>query len=137
MKRQILFVLMCLMFSSIYAQKEIAADELTYQLLPKMSKPIVIDFWADWCGPCKRYAPIYNKVASNMKAKADFFRVNIDNNPDLSTAFDISSIPTTIVIYDKSCHYLVRSGLISQEELKAAIDEACRRMQRNQDEDFF
>ena len=63
-------------------------------------KPLVVDFWAEWCGPCKQLAPILDEVASENADKIDVAKVNIDENPDLAMQFQVMSIPTLIVFKD-------------------------------------
>ena len=63
-------------------------------------KPVVVDFWAEWCGPCKMIAPILDEVAGENADKITVAKVNVDENPDLARQFDIMSIPTLIVFKD-------------------------------------
>ena len=63
-------------------------------------KPILVDFWAEWCGPCKRLAPILDEVAGENAEKLAVAKINVDENPDIARQFDIMSIPTLIVFKD-------------------------------------
>ncbi|MDY4812741.1 MAG: thioredoxin [Ruminococcus sp.] len=81
-----------------------AVTNLTEEMYQKevmdTDKKVVIDFWADWCGPCKMMAPVVETVASeNPDVKV--FKVNVDQEPRLADAFSISSIPTIVVIKDR------------------------------------
>jgi thioredoxin 1 len=59
--------------------------------------PVVVDFWADWCGPCKMLSPVIDEVSKELGAKAKFVKVNVDENPVPSAQYSISSIPTVLV----------------------------------------
>ncbi len=63
-------------------------------------KPVVVDFWAEWCGPCLRIAPILDEVATEQADKITVAKVNVDENPDIARQFAIQSIPTMIVFRD-------------------------------------
>ena len=61
---------------------------------------VVADFWAEWCGPCKRYGPIFEEVAGEQSAKAKFVKINVEEAGDVASTFGVQSIPTTIVFKD-------------------------------------
>lgn len=60
--------------------------------------PVMIDFWASWCGPCKMLAPVVAELAEELDGKAKVSKVNVDEQPELAAAFQISSIPTVVVV---------------------------------------
>lgn len=60
-------------------------------------KPVVVDFYADWCGPCKQMPPILKEVKSELKENVRIIKVNVDKNPAIATHFQIRSIPTVII----------------------------------------
>lgn len=62
------------------------------------NKPVLIDFWAPWCGPCRMMAPILEEVAENIGEQAIIGKVNVDEQPDLANQFEIMSIPTLVII---------------------------------------
>ena len=71
-----------------------ATDETFEQLVLRNDKPVVVDFWAVWCGPCKMVAPEMEKLAAKYDGSVDVVKVDVDANPRLSQAFNILSIPT-------------------------------------------
>ena len=73
---------------------QIATDETFEQLVLKNDKPVVVDFWATWCGPCKMVAPEIEKIAAKYEGAVDVVKVDVDANPRISQAFNIMSIPT-------------------------------------------
>ena len=71
-----------------------ATDQTFEELVLKNDKPVVVDFWAVWCGPCKLVAPEMEKIAEKYDGKGDVVKVDVDANPGLSQAYQIMSIPT-------------------------------------------
>ena len=66
----------------------------------KADKPVVVDFWAEWCGPCKMMSPIVDEIASELGDKVKIAKVNIDDNPNVPTQYGVRGIPTFMVFKD-------------------------------------
>ena len=62
------------------------------------TRPAIVDFYADWCGPCKMVAPVLEELSKEYQGKVDIYKVNTETEPDVATAFGVSSIPTILFI---------------------------------------
>jgi thioredoxin 1 len=84
------------------------------------SVPVVVDFWAPWCGPCKAIAPILEELATELGDKVKICKVNVDNNSEIAGKFEIRAIPTILVFKSGAVSDTI-VGLTSKEDLKAKI----------------
>lgn len=78
---------------------EITKENFESEVL-KSDKPVLIDFWAAWCGPCKMVAPIIEEVANEVKDTVKVGKINVDEELELAQAFNVQSIPTLVVMKD-------------------------------------
>ena len=76
--------------------KEVTDTDFDQEVL-KAAKPVLVDFWAPWCGPCRMVAPIVEELADEYAGKVDFVKMNTDDNPNTAIKYGIRSIPTLLV----------------------------------------
>lgn len=86
----------------------------------KGDKPAIIDFYADWCRPCKMMAPTFKSMAREYAGKVDFYKIDIDQQPELAQLFGVQSIPSLLFIPLEG-KPTMSVGLMEQEQLRAAI----------------
>ncbi len=94
-------------------------DDNFDEIVLKSQKPVMVDFWAEWCGPCRMVNPIVNEIAKEYKEKAVIGKLNVDSNPEVSAKYGIRSIPTILFfkngeIANKQVGAVPKSNLVSK-----------------------
>ena len=102
--------------------KEITDSEFEQEVINSKG-PVLIDFWAEWCGPCKMLGPIIEQLSVEMKDKIKIVKMNIDDNPEAPSSLGIRSIPT-MMIFKNGKPVATKIGAIPKNSIKAWIDSS-------------
>ena len=96
-------------------------DENFDELVLKSEKPVVVDFWSEWCGPCRMIGPLINEMSKDFEGKALVGKVNVDKNANVSAQFGVRSIPT--VLFIKNGEVVDKSvGAVPKATLEAKLN---------------
>ena len=104
------------------AENVITASDADFETLIGGDKPVLVDFWAEWCGPCRMIAPTVEKIAGDHSEKLAVAKLNVDENPQTAMAYDVMSIPT-LIVYADGVEKKRIVGARSEQALIAEIDE--------------
>ena len=80
--------------------KPVEITDSNFEKIINSDKPVLVDFWSEWCGPCKMIGPLVEELANEFEGKAIIGKVDVDTNPEVSAKFGIRSIPTLLVFKD-------------------------------------
>src|SRR5436305_1375320 len=100
-------------FTSDNWQKEVEQSDV----------PVVVDFWAVWCGPCRQLSPAIDRIATQFAGKVKVGKLNVDDHPDLATKYGVTSIPRVLVFKGGDKPRSQKVGLVSDSELVKMINE--------------
>jgi thioredoxin 1 len=109
-------------FSRVSSPHIVHTSDSTFsQDVLKSEKPVLLDFWAEWCGPCKMIAPILDELAAEYKDKVRIAKLNIDENPQTPPKFGIRGIPT-LILFKNGAVEAQKVGAVSKSQLTAFLD---------------
>ena len=100
---------------------EVTSEQWKQKVL-NSDKPVFVDFWAEWCGPCRMISPIVEELSKEYEGKVNFVMVNVDQNRDLASKYNIFSIPT-LAIFRNGEVVAQAAGASSKESIRNYIDK--------------
>jgi thioredoxin 1 len=89
----------------------------------KSEQPVLVEYWAEWCGPCKMIAPLLDEIAGEYKGKLRVAKINIDDNPNTPPKYGVRGIPT-LMIFKNGNAEATKVGALSKSQLTAFIDQS-------------
>ena len=101
--------------------KEFTSDNFDAEVI-KSTQPVLVDFWAEWCGPCKQIAPTVEELATEYNGKATVGKVNVDHHPSIASEYGIRSIPSLLIFSQGKVQQQI-VGAVGKGELTEALDK--------------
>ena len=101
--------------------KPIELNDQNFDEVVNTDQPVLVDFWAEWCGPCKMIAPVLDEIAQEYAGKLKVAKLNIDDNPNTPPRYGIRGIPTLMLFKDGEVE-ATKVGAVSKSQLVAFID---------------
>ena len=102
---------------------QISSTEQFEKEVLKSPNPVFVDFWAEWCGPCRMVSPVVEELSQEYEDKVDFVKINVDDNGDLAQKFNVFSIPTLAIFKDGQV-VSQKVGAGTKESFKTMIDSS-------------
>jgi thioredoxin 1 len=100
--------------------KQVSSDSFESDVL-KSEAPVLVDYWAEWCGPCKMIAPILDEVSRDYADKLEVAKVNVDENQEIASRYGIRGIPT-LMLFRNGAVVATKVGALSKSQLTAFLD---------------
>jgi thioredoxin 1 len=104
-----------------HATKKISDDSFEADVL-KADRPVLVDFWAEWCGPCKMIGPVLEELATEFLGQVTIAKMNVDENPKMPTQYGLRSVPT-LMLFKNGQHVSTKIGAVPKQALQNWIKE--------------